>query len=94
MKQKFVRLWARVPVPVKREGKHVALTFAAAFVATVRAGLPSVVHSPSVSVAKALVVASAAAGVKAAYPVAEAAVKKSRAKVIAWAVARVTKAAS
>lgn len=71
--EKAKALLARVPAPVKDEARHVALTFAAAFVAVAGPLLPEIVRTPSVATAKALLVAAVAAGARAAWPVAKAA---------------------
>lgn len=66
------RLYNRIPVRVRQEAGHVALTFVAAFVVVAAPAVPSVVHSPDLKTAKALIVATLAAavvaGVRAAKP--------------------------
>lgn len=71
------KLLARVPASVRTEAKHVALTFAAAFIAAAAPLLPTILRSPSVGTAKAALIACVAAGARAAYPLLRTAIAKA-----------------
>lgn len=87
--RKVAAAWSKVPAALKSEGGHVALTFAVTFAATAAPAVPALLDNlqvgkfPDLSVVKAVVVAAAAASLKASIPVVRAAVVALVSKFIA-----------
>lgn len=77
MVDRLKALWGRIPVKIRSESAHVALVFGLAFASTARPLLPQLTQAPSMATARALLMAAAIAGARAALPVLYAALARA-----------------